>query len=122
MSKTNKYRLFFTILLLVFDFLVLTGGLFFLLQLKTMGAEYIAEYSFSIFHCIEVFLDPAARNIWIWLQPAVMGALIWVWLTGRSTLHQFDSDMPSPAGHGQHGTARWMTEKEVDSFFTVHKF
>lgn len=124
MQKVTKYRIAFTVVLLVLDLLIISGGLFFLYQIKLHGAGIASTFTPSISYSLAAFKHSEIRHIWIWLQPAFFGVLTWIWTTGRHNLEQLDNieGVPSPSGHGQFGTARWMGEREADKIFTLNKF
>jgi type IV secretion system protein VirD4 len=112
------FRIVFTIVLAGIDFLLLPQ--FFMIPVHLREGT-TNEFRLS-------FLGWAAawervKGIWIWIQPMAAGAVAWIWLAGRSLVNVNPSgDTPQSAGHGQHGTARWQTDKEVDCNFTVHLF
>ncbi|NLK51459.1 MAG: hypothetical protein GX295_03285 [Syntrophomonadaceae bacterium] len=66
---------------------------------------------------------PQVKSLWLWLQPVVVMAIAWLWLTGRSLVNvNYNKEIPNPSGHGQYGTARWQTEREIDQNFVSHRF
>jgi type IV secretion system protein VirD4 len=71
-----------------------------------------------------VFLvkDEKIRHVWLWLQPAVSALVLTILLPQnglRRRRKESDLGGPEAAGQGQHGTARWRTEKEISKTFTV---
>lgn len=124
MQKVTKYRIAFTLILAGIDLLVISGGLFFLYQIKIHGAGIVSSLKPSLAWSMAALKNQKTRQLWLWLQPAVLGALVWIWTVGRHSLEQLNNveGVPNPSGHGQFGTARWMQEKEADKIFTVNKF
>ena len=121
MNKKDKafpFRVGFTLIIIILDLLVIPQILIIPLLVKQQS---IAAFHFSLLGGIKAL--PTVLHIWFWLQPVAVGAIVWIWLTGRSLVNvNYDSDLPQVAGHGQHGTARWLLDSEVDSFFSTHKF
>lgn len=117
-DKAFPFRVAFTLVAVVLDLFVIPQLLSMLIHLK-QGT--IMDFHWSILGGIIAI--PMVKDIWFWLQPAALGAIAWIWLTGRSMVNVvYDDDQPRPAGHGQHGTARWLTEKEIDKNFSTHRF
>lgn len=117
-DKAFPFRVAFTIIVVALDFLVIPQLLIIPLLIKQQS---LAAFHFSFFGAIKAL--PEVFHIWSWLQPLAVGVIVGIWLTGRSLVNvNYDSDLPQVAGHGQHGTARWLSEAEVDAFFNAHKF
>jgi len=116
-DKAFPFRVAFTVVLVILDFFIIPQ----LLSMLIHSKHGLLNYSWSVFGGIKAL--PTVKSIWLWLQPAALGVIAWIWLTGRSLVNVvYDNDQPRPAGHGQHGTARWMTQKEVDKHFSTHNF
>lgn len=117
-DKALPFRVAFTFVLLLLDFIIIPQILLAPIYLKQGNIS-----SFSITFLGWVSAIPVVKGVWLWLQPAVIGAVVWIWLTGRSLVNvNHNSLVPQASGHGQHGTARWQTIKEIDKNFKVHHF
>lgn len=117
-DKALPFRITFTIIIILLDLLVIPQILLVPIYVKQGTFAY---FHWSFFGGITVL--PKVKSVWLWLQPAAAGAIAWLWLTGRSLVNiVYTDDLPQPAGHGQHGTARWMTDAEIDRYFSTHKF
>jgi len=117
-DKALPFRIAFTLIVAALDFVIIPQLLVAPIQLK-QGA--LAQFRITAIGWIAAL--PLVKNIWLWLQPIAVAAVVWLWLSGRSLVNvNFNADIPQPAGHGQHGTARWQTEKEIDRNFSVHSF
>lgn len=117
-DKALPFRITFTGIIVVLDFMVIPQLLTIPIYIKQ---STISNFHWSVFGGIVAL--PTVKDVWVWLQPAAVGAIIWLWLAGRSLVNVvYNSDLPQPAGHGQHGTAKWLTDTEIDKNFTTHKF
>lgn len=117
-DKALLFRVAFTFIVVIIDFVVLPQVLLIPSQIKQ---GMFNQFRFSIFGWIAAL--PQVLDVWKYIQPMAVGAIAWIWLTGRSLVNvYYQGDVPHPSGHGQHGTARWQTEKEVDQNFKVHRF
>jgi len=117
-DKALPFRIVFTLLVVILDFIVIPQLLMVPVHLK-QGA--FSQFHFSVLGWVSAF--PLVKEIWLWIQPMALGAVAWLWLTGRSLVNvNYNNDMPQPAGHGQHGTARWQTDEEIDRNFSIHSF
>lgn len=117
-DKALPFRITFTVILLLLDFIVIPQLLLLPLLMKQ---GIISQFSITFWGWIKAI--PVVKGVWFWLQPAVFGAIVWLWLTGRSLVNiNYNSDVPQVSGHGQHGTAKWQTAKEIDKNFKVHSF
>jgi type IV secretion system protein VirD4 len=117
-DKALPFRVAFTLIVAVLDFVIIPQLLMVPIQLK-QGAPTQLQITAAGW----ITALPLVKNVWLWLQPIAVAAVVWLWLTGRSLVNvNFNADIPQPAGHGQHGTARWQTEKEIDRNFSVHSF
>lgn len=117
-DKAFPFRVTFTVIVIILDFMVIPQLLIIPLMMKQQS---MAAFHLSLLGGLKALTK--VFHIWSWLQPLAIGAIVWIWLTGRSLVNvNYDSDLPQAAGHGQHGTARWLSELEVDVFFTTHKF
>lgn len=117
-DKALPFRVVFTLLIIVLDFVIVPQLLIVPIHLKQAT---FAQFTLTSTGWITAL--PVVKSIWIWLQPMVVGAVIWLWMTGRSLVNvNYNADIPQPSGHGQHGTARWQTDKEIDKNFNVHSF
>lgn len=116
MGKLNKFRLFFSILLVILDIFLLPQILVLPLFIKD---NILHTWSLTFFS-IKYF--KTAFPMWIWCQLFLVAALIYIWTEGKGFVNISDSDNPPAAGHGQHGTSRWMTQKEIEKVFTVKHF
>lgn len=117
-DRAFPFRVGFTVAVIILDLFIIPQILSMLIYLKQGDSN---NFQWSIFGGIIAI--PMVKDIWFWLQPAVLGAIAWIWLTGRSLVNVvYDDDQPRSAGHGQHGTARWLTEKEIDRNFRTHMF
>ena len=110
-DKALPFRIVFSVIILLIDFMLIPQLL--LIPIQQEASVTLTGWIVAL---------PEIKNIWLWLQPMAVGAIIWIWATGRSLVNVNHGDMPGPSGHGQHGTARWQTGKEVDQSFTSHKF
>lgn len=112
-DKAFKFRLFITFVVFIADFFI-----FPFLIAKILG-QVNQE---SMITGIKLLFMPKVLDIWKWLQPMAVAFLVFVWFAGRSLVNisYRDDITPERAGHGQHGTSRWLTEKEVDKHFSVH--
>lgn len=119
MKKVTIIRMILTLLIGFIDFVIAPGILFKAYTIRVFSPELFIPDLQAV---IQFWGVPKMRMIWFYLQPATIVAVAWVWLQGRSNLHQFSGDAPGPAGHGQFGTARWMTEMEADRTFSKHFF
>ncbi|APC08593.1 conjugal transfer protein TraG [Moorella thermoacetica] len=65
--------------------------------------------------------DTKMLNTWIWLQPAIGAAALYILLPTRPKKKFKHSSIggPEAAGQGQHGTARWRTRKEITRTLTA---
>ncbi len=117
-DKAFPFRVTFTGVIFTLDIWLLPQLLTVLNSLKQQHS--IAAFHLSVFGG---FRDlPLVWDTWCWLQPLVIGVIVFIWLTGRSLVNvHYDSDLPQTAGHGQHGTSKWLQENEVDHYFSVHK-
>lgn len=117
-DKAFPFRVFFTLIVIVFDICILPQLLSLPFYLRSGN---LTDFSLTALGWIPALKE--TKQVWVWLQPAAVGAVAWIWLTGRSLVNVvYDADVPRPSGHGQHGTARWQTEKEIDKNFKVHHF
>lgn len=117
-DKALPFRIAFTLIVIILDIVVIPQLLMAGINLK-QGT--ISQFSLTATGWIAAL--PAVKDIWIWIQPMAAGAVLWLWLTGRSLVNvNYNADIPQASGHGQHGTARWQTPKEIDQSFQVHKF
>lgn len=116
-DKAFPFRVGFTFVVVILDFLVLPQILIIPLLIKQQS---LAAFHFSLFGGIKAL--PGVFHVWAWLQPLAAGAVVWIWVTGRSLVNvNYDSALPRAAGHGQHGTSRWLSDAEVDRYFSAHK-
>ncbi|MGE5545250.1 MAG: hypothetical protein ACM3UW_09795 [Bacillota bacterium] len=117
-DKALPFRIVFTVIVVTLDFIVLPQLLLALIHFK-QGT--FSQFQFSFFGWITAL--PHVKDVWIWIQPMAIGAVTWIWLTGRSLVNMnYLDDVPQPSGHGQHGTARWQTDEEIGHNFKVHRF
>lgn len=117
-DRAFPFRVGFTVAVIILDFFIIPQVLSILIHLKQGNPT---GFHWSILGGITAI--PMVRDIWLWLQPAALGTIAWIWLTGRSLVNVvYDDDQPRAAGHGQHGTARWLSENEVDRKFSTHRF
>ncbi len=116
-DKAFPFRVAFSLVLVILDFFIIPQVLSMLVHLK-QGS--ILTFHWSILGGIIAI--PTVKDMWLWLQPAVFVAIVWIWLAERSLLNVvYVDDQPRSAGHGQHGSARWMSPAEVDQSFSVHE-
>lgn len=117
-DKALPFRIAFTLIVIILDFIVLPQLLIAPVHLK-QGT--FSQFQFTATGWIAAL--PVVKSVWLWLQPMAVGAVVWLWVSGRSLVNvNYNADMPQTAGHGQHGTARWQTDKEIDRNFSVHGF
>lgn len=117
-DKALPFRIAFTLIVIILDFIVIPQLLIAPIHIK-QGT--FTQYQFTATGWITAL--PLIKGIWLWLQPMAVGAVVWLWVTGRSLVNvNYNADIPQPSGHGQHGTAKWQTEKEIDKNFKVHSF
>lgn len=86
-------------------------------------------FSCHPFTCLMAVLTvPLIRTWWLLLEGAAILAVTWM-LFGREYI-KYRSKLiyvcpgivtPEPGGQGQYGTARWMTDNELEKAFTVVK-
>ncbi|ABY93725.1 MULTISPECIES: VirD4-like conjugal transfer protein, CD1115 family [Thermoanaerobacter] len=122
-----RFRIIVAVLILMLDFLFAPFLLIFPLYAKDYGFKeglpkweaYIKERPLSGISLLLKKED--IKTTWLWLQPAVFAALISVLfpIYGRRKRKTDELGLPEAAGQGQHGTARWRTEKEISKTFTV---
>lgn len=117
-DKALPFRIAFTFVLVFLDIIIIPQLLLAPIYLKQGN---ISSFSITILGWVSAIT--VVKGVWFWLQPAVIGIIVWLWLTGRSLVNiNYNSDIPQASGHGQHGTARWQTVKEIDRHFKVHNF
>lgn len=117
-DKALPFRIAFTVVVIVLDVVIIPQLL--------LAPIHLKQGTFSQFMLTPagwLVALPAVKGVWFWLQPMAVGAIVWLWLTGRSLINvTCNADVPQPSGHGQHGTASWQTEKEIDENFQTHSF
>lgn len=117
-DKALPFRIAFTLVLILLDIIIIPQLLLAPIHLK-QGT--LNQFAITLLGWITAL--PIIKGVWLWLQPAIIGAVIWIWMTGRSLVNvSYHADVPQASGHGQHGTARWQTVKEIDKNFEVHIF
>ena len=117
-DKALPFRIAFTLIVIIIDFVVLPQVLMIPSQVKHGTYN---QFELSVFGWIAAL--PQVFDVWKYIQPMAVAAIAWIWLTGRSLVNvNYKGDVPRPSGHGQFGTARWQTEKEIDKNFNVHRF
>lgn len=94
--------------------------------LHAVLAKQTVDLSFNIGHIVSgVFGTPAALRLWLLLCALCGLFCIWAmvsstYLNYKNGMYQVTPDIviPMPAGHGEYGTAWWMSQKKLDKFFT----
>lgn len=117
-KRMNRAKVITVVVIAMLDILFvpyLLYGLFRVLQFGLVDAvEWFSQL--RIFNAIyEVATNPFLLGVFGFFQLFVIAFLVFV-LQQRGSGNQHDAsgfDGPPPAGNGEHGSARWMTEREV---------
>jgi type IV secretion system protein VirD4 len=118
-----KARIFLSVCLVLFDIFLLPWIITFLplflehnIQAPTLWID-----SFSLLDIALVFNNEAIRTIWITCQGLIaLGFLLLFWKDVPKKKYKLgELGGPEAAGHGEHGTSRVQTDKEIDSTSTV---
>lgn len=97
--------------------------------LHTVLSRQAVDLSFDLGHIISgVFGTPAALRLWLMLCALCGLFCIWAmvgstYLNYKNKMYQVTPDIfiPLPAGHGEFGTAWWISEKKLGEVFSkVH--
>jgi len=121
-----KFRIALAILILIADFLLGPFLCIFPLYAKNYGFKngfdvWISYVEKEPLSGITLLEKEDVRIPWMWLQPTIFAALVSVFypVYGRKKRKSDVMNLPEASGQGQHGTARWRTEKELLKTFTV---
>ncbi len=120
MPRSQKMRIILCCVILILDLAFLPWLInfpfFAMRDMSTAPTQWLAYGPIKSW--LDVFRDSNFKNLFLFLQiPIVTGAILILWDTDRFKKKNKIQDGlggPEPSGAGQHGTARWQNEKEMD--------
>lgn len=125
MKRITKVRIIGTIIFLILDILILPTVIEFPLYLKNFGIEAPDEYfrNIDLFATAQkVLTDSEYRNVFLAIQPLmllILFSLLWKDAFKRKETKVNKLGGPAAAGSGEFGTARWLTDKELEQKTTA---
>lgn len=131
--KANKAKKRKFVISIIIPVVLIAPYLAYLINQVLQGASSHNTIDYSVINAYKLFFDFSSFSIlhtWaIGIVTAWLGVIVYTSMTVEQEITKVDTIqitddivIPVPAGNGQHGTARFLTEAEKDKLFTTFRY
>lgn len=131
--KANKAKKRKFVISIIIPVVLIAPYLSYLINQVLQGASSHNTIDYSVINAYKLFFDFSSFSIlhtWaIGIVTAWLGVIVYTSMTVEQEITKVDTIqitddivIPVPAGNGQHGTARFLTEAEKDKLFTTFRY